>query len=330
LVARIQRREFVAALSTIATWPLVARAQQSTLPVVGLLHSASAEPNAVLVKAFRKGLLEAGFVEGQNVVIEYRWADNQNDRLALQAADLVRRNVKVIATPGSTPAALAAKAATTTIPIVFASGADPIGVGLVGSLNHPGGNVTGIGFETVEITGKAFELLHELLPKEAHITLLIYPHSVFSESVMNKIQASAVALGVPLDVLEASTDSEIEAAFAKVAQQSGAPVMLGPDALYTSRRAQIVSSAARYAVPVMYTAREFTETGGLISYGPDIANAYREAGAYTGRILKGEKPGDLPIALPTKFDMVINLKTAKSLGIVVPDRLLTLANEVIE
>jgi putative ABC transport system substrate-binding protein len=250
--------------------------------------------------------------------------------LAEQATDLVRRNVKVIATPGSTPAALAAKAATATIPIVFASGADPIGVGLVDSLNHPGGNVTGIGFETIEITGKAFELLHELLPKEARITLLIYPHSVFSASVMNKIQASATALGVRLDVLEASTDSEIEAAFAKVAQQAGEPVMLGPDAYYTSRRAQIVSFAARHAVPVMYIAREFTETGGLVSYGPDIANAYREAGTYTGRILKGEKPGDLPVALPTKFDMVINLKTARSLGIVVPDRLLALADEVIE
>jgi putative ABC transport system substrate-binding protein len=326
----MKRREFITLLGGAAAWPLVARAQQPTMPVVGFLHSASAEPNASLVKAFRKGLFEAGFAEGKNVVIEYRWADNQSDRLALQAADLVRRNVKVIATPGSTPAALAAKAATTTIPIVFASGADPIGVGLVDSLNHPGGNVTGIGYETIEITGKAFELLHELLPKEAHITLLIYPHSVFSASVINKIQASAAALGVRLDVLEASTDGEIEAAFAKVAQRSGEPVMLGPDASYTSRRAQIVSFAARHAVPVMYIAREFTEIGGLLSYGPDIANAHREAGTYTGRILKGEKPGDLPVALPTKFDMVVNLKTAKSLGIIVPDRLLAIADEVIE
>jgi putative tryptophan/tyrosine transport system substrate-binding protein len=327
----MRRRDFIKGIARSAVaWPLAAHAQQQPLSVVGFLHSASPEPNAALVKMFRKGLFEAGFNEGQNVTIEYRWADNQSDRLALDAADLVRRDVKVIATPASTPAALAAKAATTTIPIVFASGADPVAVGLVGSLNHPGGNVTGIGFETVEITGKAFEVLHELLPKEMHITLLMYPNSVFSAPVKNKIQASAAALDVRFDVLEAGSDSEIEGAFAKVGQQSGAPIMLGPDAFYTSRRAQIVSFAAHYAVPVMYIAREFTQAGGLICYGPDLANAYRETGTYTGRILKGEKPGDLPVVLPTKFDMVINLRTAKSLGIVVPDRLLALADEVIE
>jgi putative ABC transport system substrate-binding protein len=326
----MKRLECIALIGgAVAMRPLTTRAQQP-LPVVGFLHSASAEPNAGLVKMFRKGLFEAGFDEGRNVAIEYRWADNQSDRLALDAADLVRRNVKVIATPASTPAALAAKAATATIPIVFATGADPVAIGLVGSLNHPGGNVTGIGFETVEITGKAFEVLHELLPKETHITLLMYPNSVFSAPVKNKIQASAAALDVRFDMLEASSDSEIEGAFAKVGQQSGAPIMLGPDAFYTSRREQIVSLAARYAVPVMYIAREFTQAGGLISVGGDLANAYRETGTYTGRILKGEKPGDLPVVLPTKFDMVINLKTAKSLGIVVPDRLLALADEVIE
>jgi putative ABC transport system substrate-binding protein len=327
----MRRRDFIKGIARSAVaWPLAAHAQQQPLPVVGFLHSASAEPNAGLVKMFRKGLFEAGFDEGRNVTIEYRWADNQSDRLALDAADLVRRDVKVIATPASTPAALAAKTATATIPIVFATGADPVAIGLVGSLNHPGGNVTGIGFETVEITGKAFEVLHELLPKEMHITLLMYPNSVFTASVKNKMQASAAALGVRLDLMEAGSDSEIEGAFAKVGQQPGAPVMLGPDAFYTSRRAQIVSFAARYAVPVMYIAREFTQAGGLISYGPDLANAYRETGSYTGRILKGEKPGDLPVALPTKFDMVINLRTAKSLGIVVPERLLALADEAIE
>ena len=330
MASHIQRRKFLAAVGgAAAAWPLAARAQQP-MPVVGFLHPLSVHAVGYQLRAFHQGLKEAGFVDGENVAIEYRWADNQNDRLALDAADLVRREVKVIATPASTPAALAAKAATMTIPIVFATGADPVAIGLVGSLNHPGGNVTGIGFETVEITGKAFEVLHELLPKEMHITLLRYPNSVFAEPVMNKIQASAAALGVRFDLMEAGSDGEIEGAFAKIAKRSGAPIMLAPDAFYTSRRVQIVSLAARYAVPVMYVAREFTQAGGLISYGPDLANAYRETGTYTGRILKGEKPGDLPVVLPTKFDMVINLRTAKSLGIVVPDRLLALADQVIE
>jgi putative ABC transport system substrate-binding protein len=324
----MRRREFIALLGSAVAWPIALHAQQQ-MPAIGFLHSAAAEPNADMVKAFRKGLFDTGFVEGQNVTIEFRWANNQSDQLPELAADLVHHNVKVIATPGSTPAALAAKATTTTIPIVFATGADPVGVGLVASLNHPGNNITGIGFETVEITGKAFELLHELLPK-AHITLLIYPNSAFSEAATKKIQGSAASLGIQVDLLNASTDSELDAAFASVARQAGSAIMLGPDPSYTSRRVQIVSLAARYAVPAMYIAREFTEAGGLISYGPDLANAYREAGTYAGRILKGEKPADLPVALPTKFDMVVNLKTAKSLGVAVPDRLLALADEVIE
>jgi putative ABC transport system substrate-binding protein len=326
----MRRREFIALIGGAAVWPLAARAQQPAMPVVGFLHSASAEPNASLVKAFRKGLFDAGWVEGRNVTIEFRWAEGQDARLPELAADLVRRKVSVIATPGSTPAALAAKAATTTIPIVFASGADPVAVGLVGSLNRPGGNITGIGFETVEIAGKAFELLHELLPNATRITALINPSSTFSGAIRKKIQASAAALGLQLDVLNANSDSEIDNAFASVAQQSGAPIMIGPDPFYTSRRAHIVSLAARYTVPAMYVVREFVEGGGLISYGPDLTNAYREAGTYTGRVLKGEKPAELPVMLPTKFDMVINLKTAKLLGITVPDKLLALADEVIE
>jgi putative ABC transport system substrate-binding protein len=327
----MRRRQFIALLgSTAFAWPFAADAQQPALPVVGFLHSASAEPNASLVKAFRKGLFDAGWVDGQNVTIEFRWAEGQDARLPELAADLVRRKVSVIATPGSTPAALAAKAATTTIPIVFASGADPVAVGLVGSLNRPGGNVTGIGFESVEIAGKAFELLHELLPNATRITALINPNSTFSEAVRKKIQASAAALRLQLDVLNASSDSEIDNAFARIAQQPGAPIMIGPDPFYTSRRARIVSLAARYTIPAMYVVREFVEGGGLISYGPDLTNAYREAGTYTGRVLKGEKPTDLPVVLPTKFDMVINLKTAKLLGITVPDKLLALADEVIE
>jgi putative ABC transport system substrate-binding protein len=327
----IGRRQFISALgSAAAAWPLVARAQKNTMPVVGFLHSASAEPNANLVKAFRKGLFDVGFVENQNVTIEFHWADGQNDRLPELAADFVRGHVSVISTPGSTPAALAAKAATATIPIVFATGADPVGVGLVGSLNHPGGNVTGIGFESVEIAGKAFELLHELLPKEARIAALIYPNSAFREAATKKIQTSATALGVQLDVLNASTDSEIDSALASLAQRPGTPLIVGPDPFYTGHRVQIVQMAARYAVPTMYVLREFTEAGGLISYGPDLTNAYRETGTYTGRVLKGEKPAELPVVLPTKFDMVINLQTAKTLGIAVPDKLLALADEVIE
>ncbi len=327
----MKRREFIGFIGGAAvTWPFAARAQKSAVPVIGFLHSASAEPNANLVKAFRRGLFDLGFIDGQNVTIDFRWADGQNDRLPGLASDLIRRKVSLIATPGSTPAALAAKAATTTIPIIFASGADPVGIGLVGSLNHPGSNVTGIGFETTEITGKAFELLHQLLPNAAHVIALINPTSGFSQAVVKNMQASAAALGLQLEVLTASTDGEIENAFANVAQRSGTLLIVGPDPFYTSRRAKIVPLAARYAIPTMYVLREFAQAGGLISYGPDLTNAYREAGTYSGRVLKGEKPAEMPVLLPTKFDMVINVKTAKSLGIAVPDRLLALADEVIE
>jgi putative ABC transport system substrate-binding protein len=326
----MRRREFIALVASAATWPLAVSAQQTATPVIGFLHSASAEPSASLVKAFRKGLFDVGFIDGQNVTIDFRWADGQNDRLPGLASDLIRRNVRLIATPGSTPAALAAKAATNTIPIVFASGADPVAIGLVGSLNHPGGNVTGIGFETTEITGKVFELLHQLLPNAMHVVALINPTSGFSQAVVKNMQASANALGLQLEVLNASTDSEIENAFANVGQRSSTSLVVGPDPFYTSSRTKIVQLAAHYAIPTMYVLREFAQSGGLISYGPDLTNAYREAGTYSGRVLKGEKPAEMPVLLPTKFDMAINVKTAKSLGIAVPDRLLALADEVIE
>jgi putative ABC transport system substrate-binding protein len=236
----------------------------------------------------------------------------------------------VIATPGSTPAALAAKAATTTIPIIFAVGSDPVDVGLVASLNRPGGNVTGIAFESVEIAGKSLGLMRELLPQENRIAVLVNPNSAFSAAVIKSMQSGAAILGLQLELLHASTDSEIESAFVDLAKRPGIPMLLGPDVFYTSHRAEIVSLAARHAVPTMYVLREFAEAGGLISYGPDLTNAYREAGTYTSRILKGEKPAELPVVLPTKFDMVINLKTAKTLGITVSDRLLALADEVIQ
>jgi ABC-type uncharacterized transport system substrate-binding protein len=253
----VRRREFIGLLSGAAAgWPLAARAQQANLPVIGFLHSASSEPTANLVKGFRKGLFDIGFVEGQNVSIEFRWADNQNDRLPKLAADLVRRNVSVIATPGSSPAALAAKGATSTIPIVFAGGADPVSLGLVNSINHPGGNVTGVYFETVEMQGKAFELMHQLVPNALRFTALINPTYVFRQAEEKNMQAGAATLGLQLEVLNASTDDEIENAFKVAAQRPGTPLIIGPDPFYTSRR---------YAVPAMYDLREFAEAGGLIS-----------------------------------------------------------------
>jgi putative ABC transport system substrate-binding protein len=300
------------------------------MPVIGFLHSASAEPTANLVKGFRKGLFDLGFIEGQNVKIDFRWADGQNDRLPELATDLVRRNVSVISTPGSTPAALAARATTSTIPIVFATSADPVAIGLVGSINHPGGNATGIEFETVEAQGKAIELLHQLLPNAAQITNLVNPTYVTHQALVKSMQVGAASLGLQLEVLNGSTDGEIENAFRVAAQRPGTPLLVGPDPFYTSRRFKIASLQARYAVPPMYDVREFAEAGGLISYGPNLTNVYREAGTYSGRILKGEKPSEMPVVLAAKFEMVINAQTAKSLGIAVPDRLLALADEVIE
>ena len=326
----MKRREFIALLGGAAGWPFAVYAQQLAAPAIGFLHSASAEPTANLVKGFRKGLFDLGFIEGQNVRIDFRWADGHNDRLPELAADLVRRNVNVIATPGSTPAALAAKAATSTIPIVFAGGADPVAIGLVNSINHPGGNATGLYFETVEMQGKAFELLHQLLPNALHFTALVNPTYVSRQAEVKNMQAGAASLGLALEVLNASTDDEIENAFKVAAQRPGTPVIIGPDPFYTSRRFKIASLQARYGVPAMYDLREFAEAGGLLSYGPDLTNVYREAGTYSGRVLKGEKPAEMPVVLSTKFELVINVKTAKSLGIAVPDRLLALADEVVE
>lgn len=326
----MRRRDFITLVSGLAaSWSFRARAQPE-VPVIGFLHSASAEPTANLIKGFRKGLFDAGFIEGENVRIDFRWADGQNDRLPELAADLVRRNVNVIATPGSTPAALAAKAATSTIPIVFAGAVDPVAIGLVNSINHPGGNATGIDFETIEMQGKAIELLHQLVPNAAHVAALVNPTYVSRQALVKNMQAGAAALGLQLEVLSATTDSEIENAFRVAAQRPGTPLLVGPDPFFTSRRSKIASFEAQYAVPTMYDVREFAEAGGLISYGPNLANIYREAGTYSGRILKGEKAGEMPVVLSTKFEMVINAKTAKSLGIAPPDRLLTLADEVIE
>jgi putative tryptophan/tyrosine transport system substrate-binding protein len=330
LFDQLKRREFITLLGgTAAAWPLAARAQQS-MPVVGFLHGGSPEPNVNPVAAFRKGLAEAGYVEGQNVAIEFRWAAGHDDRLPELAADLIRRRVAVIATPLSTQAALAAKAATTTIPIVFGTGGDPVALGLVTSFNRPGGNVTGISFMTAEMGAKLLGLLNELMPQAARFVALVNPTSSLAEPFIKDLHQGARTLGLQAEVLYAGTDREIDAAFATLVQKRADALLIAPDALFTSRRAQLATLSLRHAVPSTHVIREFAEAGGLMSYGPNLANAYQQTGIYTGRILKGERPADIPVAQPIKFELVINLKTAKALGLEVPDKLLALADEVIE
>jgi len=331
VIAPIKRREFITLLGGAAiAWPLAARAQRSAMPVIGFLHSSSPEPNAAFVAAFRKGLSEAGFVEDQNVAIEFRWAAGKVDQLPDLAADLIRRQVAVIATPASTPAALAGKAATTTIPIVFATGGDPVALGLVRSLNRPGGNATGISFQTVELLGKQLEMLRDVAPQSRRFAALVDPHYEYADAIVTSLRAGAGSLGVPIEILRATTVGEIDASFANLAQKPGSALLISSSPFFTGRRTQLATLAARYTIPAIYGVREFAENGGLMSYGPDFANIYQQAGIYTGRILKGEKPADLPVQRPTKFELVINLTTARAIGITVPDKLLALADEVIE
>jgi putative ABC transport system substrate-binding protein len=326
----MRRRAFITLLGGAAAgWPLAARAQQRRT-TIGFLHSASPDPNVNFVGAFRKGLSETGYVDGQNVVIEFRWAEGRDDRLAELVADLIRHGVAVIATPASTPAALAAKAATSTIPIVFTTGGDPVALGLVASLNRPGGNVTGVTFMTVELTAKRLGLLHDLVPSARRFAALVNPNSPFLQSIRQDLQSAALNLGLRVETLYGGTNREIDATLTKFAQEPGGVLLMTPDAFFTNRRAQLVTLAARYAMPAIYPIREFTDIGGLMSYGPNFADAYRQAGIYTGRILKGEKPADLPVMQPTTFEFVINLQTARLLGISVAPTLLALADEVIE
>jgi putative ABC transport system substrate-binding protein len=326
----MKRREFITLLGGAAAWPLAAGAQQPAMPVIGFLHSGSPEPNAKRVTAFRKGLSETGYIEGQNLGIEYRWAAGQDDRLPELAADLVRRRVAVIATPGSTPAALAAKAATTAIPIVFYIGADPAAIGLVAKLNRPGGNATGISSQDAELMGKRLAFLHQLVPQAARFVALVNPTSALTEAIVKNVQAGAALLGLHVEILHASTGREIDAAFTNLSQKAGSTLLIPPDAFLFIRRAQILTLAARHALPAIYYDREFADSGGLMSYGPDRVITFQQAGIYTGRVLKGEKPADLPVMQPTKFELVINLSTARALGIPVPNTLLALADEVIE
>jgi putative ABC transport system substrate-binding protein len=332
----MKRREFILALGGAAVassnlWPLAARAQQPAMPVVGFLN-ARRSPNdtAHLVAAFRRGLAENGYVEGQSVTIEYRWASGQPDRLPAMAAELVDRPVVVLAATGGENSAMAAKAATSTIPIVFAVGSDPIKLGLVASYNRPGGNVTGINILTTTLEAKRLGLLHELVPQAATVGVLLNPNWPPSANQLRDVQDAARVVGLQINVLRASTDQEIDAAFETVAQQRIAALAVTGNPFYDTCREKLVALAARHAVPVIYQFREFAAAGGLLSYGIDLPDAYRQVGVYVGRILKGAKPADLPVLQPTKFEFVINLKTAKALGVKFSDNLMSLADEVIE
>jgi putative ABC transport system substrate-binding protein len=325
----MRRRDFITLVGGGAVaWPLVAHAQQAAMPVIGFLHSGSPEPNARRLAGFRKGLSDAGLVEGKNVAIEFRWAQGKDDRLPELAADLIRQRAAVIATLSSTTAAVAAKAATSTIPIYFLIADPPVELGLVTSLNRPGGNATGITTLAAELAAKRLSLLRELVPQAASMAALIKPSHPSAKPVTQSLQTTARTLGVQLNVLEASSDHEIEAAYA--ALKPRAALLVATDPFFFVRRAQLVALSARHAVPTIYDSREFAEAGGLMSYGPNHVNLWAQAGTHVARILKGEKPSDLPVTQAALFEMVINLKAAKPLGVAVPPSMLALADEVIE
>jgi putative tryptophan/tyrosine transport system substrate-binding protein len=327
----MDRREFVAALGGAAvTWPLAAQALQTPMPMVGFLHSASVRNYELLVNAFREGLANAGYVEGRNVTIEYRWAESQLDRLPALATDLIRRRVSVIAACGSPTVALAAKSATGSIPIVFETAADPVQIGLVASLNHPGGNVTGFTNISGELAAKRVGLLRELVPSATSIAALINPTRPGADAQSAQIHEAARAIGLPLHIVKAASDNDLDAAFSSLAQLKVGGLVIAADALFTDRQHQIVALAKRYAVPTIYKFRHFVVAGGLFNYGPDSNDSYRQTGTLVGRILKGQKPADLPVMRPTKFELVINMKTATALGIEVPNSMQLLADEVIE
>jgi putative tryptophan/tyrosine transport system substrate-binding protein len=327
----MRRRDFITLLgSAAATWPLAASAQQPAVPVIGYLSARSPDESKHLVDAFRSVLQTVGYVEGQNVAIHFRWAEGQYDRLPAMAAELVREKVAVLATLGGEPSALAAKAATSTIPIVFSVGGDPVKQGLAASYNRPGGNATGVSLLTNPAEQKRLGLLHELVPQATTVGFLVNPTFPGSGSQISDVQEAARTLNLQVHILRASADREIESAFESVAPQNIQALAVGADGFFDSRRAKLVALAARHAVPTIYQFREFAVAGGLVSYGVDASDAYRLVGVYTGRVLKGEKPADLPVVQSIKFQFVINLRTAKTLGLSFPDKLIALADEVIE
>jgi putative ABC transport system substrate-binding protein len=327
----MRRREFITLIGgAAATWPIAARAQQPALPVVGFIRDGSADANAPFAAAFRKGLNETGYVEGQNVTIEYHWLEGQYDRLPALMADLVGRRVAVIATPGIVPT-LAAKAATTTIPIVFGVGDDPVRLGLVTNLARPGGNATGINFFVNEVAAKRLRLLHDLVPKAVRIAVLVNLAKASTEEfTLRAVQEAAPTLGLKIQILNASTIGEIDAAFATIARDHSDALLVAPDAFFVSRRVQFITLTARDRIPATYSLRDYVAIGGLMSYGTNLADSFHQVGVYTGSILKGAKPADLPVVQATKFEFVINLQTARALGIEVPPGLLSIADEVIE
>jgi len=327
----VKRREFITLIGGgAAAWPLAARAQQA-MPVIGFLHPASPDVLTQPTAAFRKSLNDVGFVEGQNMAIEYRWANNEYERFPALAADLVRRQVSVIAVPSSTPGTLAAKAATTTIPIVFAIGGDPVALGLVASFSRPGGNLTGVSLLNVATVAKRLWLLHELVPTTKAVALLVNPSNRWqTDAETRELQAAARTLGLELHILNASSDGELDTVFTTLVQRNASALVVQSDPFFVSRRDRLVALAALHAVPAIYGRRDIAVAGGLMSYADDIADSYRQVGIYCGRILKGEKPADLPVIQPTKFEFIINLKTAKTRGLTFPSGLLAIADEVIE
>jgi putative ABC transport system substrate-binding protein len=328
----MERREFITLLGGAAvTWPFAARAQQPALPLVGFIRDGSADASARFAAAFRKGLNETGYVEGQNVTVEYHWLEGQYDQLPALLADLVRRQVAVIATPGHVPS-LAAKAATATIPIVFGVGGDPVQLGLVASLARPGGNVTGINFFVNEVAAKRLRLLHDLVPKAVRIAVLLNPaNPAVAEATLRDVREAAPTMGLQVQLtLNANTIGEIDAAFASLVRERCDALFVAPDAFFVSQRAQLAALTARHQIPAAYSVRDPVIAGGLMSYGSDLAEMFHQVGVYTGNVLKGAKPAELPVLQSTKFDFVINLKTARALGIEVPSALLTIADEVIE
>jgi putative tryptophan/tyrosine transport system substrate-binding protein len=326
----MRRREFIALVAGAAALPLTARAQQQAMPVIGFLHAGSPDENTKRLAAFRKGLGDAGFVEGQNVAIEYRWALGKNEELPAMAADLVRRKVTLIATPGSTAAAVAAKSATTTIPVVFSSGTDPVALGLVNSLSRPGGNATGITSLNAELAAKRLGLFRELVPMASHYFTLVNPTSELAAPFVKDLQNAASSLGIKVEVLEANTTEEIDAAFASIPQAPGTVMVFGPEGFFYVHRAQIAELALRRAIPAIFDVRDYVDAGGLASYGSDYFKLMELTGNYAARVLKGEKPADLPVQQATKFEFVINRKTAEALGIEISPTLLATADDVIE